>query len=151
MLGRNLIPALKARKTAEAGVQQWMDSNPPIAELMEERKWLEATMVVISRGIVKAATWGVMWRVGVGASFSFADLVTDIFVAHAYYVSEKDRFGYFLATVICIGTTIILQLLLVFAQNKKIGKGRILREVRLENMYYTTLLTGALIITPNSN
>lgn len=69
LLGKNLVPALKARKTAEAGVNQWKEANRPVRELLDQHKWLEATFVVVSRSIVKAATWGVMWRVGVGAAF----------------------------------------------------------------------------------
>ncbi|GMH56376.1 hypothetical protein TrST_g4156 [Triparma strigata] len=105
LLGKNLVPALKARKTAESGVNQWKDSNRPVMQLLDKHKWLEATFVVVSRSIVKAATWGVMWRVSVGAVFSVADLATDAYLAYNYYVSGEEFYVFFLYTITCIATT----------------------------------------------
>ncbi|GMI16291.1 hypothetical protein TrLO_g11949 [Triparma laevis f. longispina] len=35
-------------------------------------------MLVLSKGIVKTAAWGLMWRVTLGAVLSLGDLVTDL-------------------------------------------------------------------------
>ena len=61
-IGKNLIPALKSRKTAEAGILQWKKQNPAMVELTDEHPWVENMLVVLARGVVKSAAWGLMWR-----------------------------------------------------------------------------------------
>ncbi|GMH58858.1 hypothetical protein TrLO_g8001 [Triparma laevis f. longispina] len=79
-IGRNLIPALKSKKLVNAGVDQWKVQNRAIRELMKKYTWFEPMIVEISKGIVKTAPWGLMWRVALGAVLSLGDLVTDLIV-----------------------------------------------------------------------
>ncbi|GMH72902.1 hypothetical protein TL16_g06036 [Triparma laevis f. inornata] len=46
-IGRNLMPALKSRKLAEAGVDQWRVQNRAVRELMKKYDWFEPMVVVI--------------------------------------------------------------------------------------------------------
>ena len=125
-IGRNIIPALKARKTAEAGVNQWRQANQAINELFELYPWIESTFIILGKGVVKTASWGVMWRVSISAIFSIADLGTDCLVGYEYY--HTDRMDYFMYTVSSIATCMFFQLILVVVQYSKKGFGRILRE-----------------------
>ncbi|GMH49741.1 hypothetical protein TL16_g00600 [Triparma laevis f. inornata] len=68
-IGRNLTPALKSRKVVGAGVAQWRGQNPAVGELMDEHPWVEQMMLVLSKGIVKTAAWGLMWRVTLGGEW----------------------------------------------------------------------------------
>ncbi|GMH92687.1 hypothetical protein TrST_g1792 [Triparma strigata] len=125
-IGRNMIPALKSRKTAEAGILQWRRQNPSMDELLKERPWLESLLVVVGRGVVKAAAWGLLWRVSIGAILSLLDLTTDIYVGWEFFSRQRWVFGGL--TVGTIGLSMFLQLLVVFFQNSKKGFGRLLKE-----------------------
>ncbi|GMH65899.1 hypothetical protein TrLO_g8812 [Triparma laevis f. longispina] len=46
-IGRNLMPALKSRKLAEAGVDQWRVQNRAVRELTKKYDWFEPMVVVI--------------------------------------------------------------------------------------------------------
>ena len=61
----------------EAGVNEWRVNNRAVRELVEKHPWFEAMAVVIGRGIVKTAHWGLMGRVVFGALVSMSDLATD--------------------------------------------------------------------------
>ena len=65
-----MIPALKSKKLIDAGVYQWRVQNLAVKQLMEKYEWFEPMTVVLGKGIVKAAAWGLMWRVCVGAVLS---------------------------------------------------------------------------------
>lgn len=68
IIGNNLMPALKSRKTARSGVNQWRDQNLAAEQLLDEFPWMEDLFVAIGEGVVKTAPWGMLWRVGVGAT-----------------------------------------------------------------------------------
>lgn len=75
-IGKNLLPSLMTEQLAEAGVNQWRVQNRAVRELMEEQAWFEPMFVVVGKGIVKTAAWGLMARVILGAVLSVGDLVT---------------------------------------------------------------------------
>ena len=77
-IGRNLVPSLKSKKLIDAGVDQWRVQNRSVKELMEERIWFQPMTVVLGKGIVKTAAWGLLGRVTIGALMSVGDLATDI-------------------------------------------------------------------------
>ena len=62
VIGNNLMPALKSRKTAQAGVEQWSVENRAVEELFIKYPWMKALFVAVGKGVVKAAPWGMMWR-----------------------------------------------------------------------------------------
>ena len=62
-------------------------------ELLNERPWLESLLVVVGRGVVKAAAWGLMWRVSIGAILSLLDLSTDIYVGWEFFSRQRWVFG----------------------------------------------------------
>ena len=67
---------------------------------------------------MKTAPWGVMWRVCTGAALSVLDIVTDVVVIVGYMEKEERRaYGYSLLMML-VGS-MVLQLLMVFAQNRK--------------------------------
>ena len=62
VIGNNLMPALKSRKTAQASVEQWSVENRAAEELLIKYPWMKALFVAVGKGVVKAAPWGMMWR-----------------------------------------------------------------------------------------
>ncbi|GMH47290.1 hypothetical protein TL16_g00027 [Triparma laevis f. inornata] len=62
-IGKNFIPSLKSKKVIGAGVDVWRLQNSAVKELMVRHEWFKPMSVVLGKGIVKAAAWGLMWRV----------------------------------------------------------------------------------------
>ncbi|GMH72311.1 hypothetical protein TrLO_g5597 [Triparma laevis f. longispina] len=87
-IGRNLIPSLMTEQLAQAGVNQWRVQNKAMKELMKEEIWFESTCVVLGKGIVKSAAWGLMARVIIGAVVSLTDLVTDFIEKSAALLND---------------------------------------------------------------
>jgi len=67
---------------------------------------------------MKTAPWGVMWRVCTGAALSVLDIVTDVVVIVGYMGKEETR-GYGYSLLMMLVGSMVLQLLLVFAQHRK--------------------------------
>jgi hypothetical protein len=126
VIGKNLMPCLKSRKVIEAGVDMWRLQNRAVGELFEEFPWIEGMFVEIGKGVVKTAPWGLFFRVTVGAVTSMFDLLTDVYVTYMFWSDEK--YGYFKASLASLAVSIGLQMLVVYAQNRKLGMLRVLRE-----------------------
>jgi len=117
-IGRSLMPALKQRKTALAGLHQWKMQNRSMVELFERYDWVESMMLTVAQDVMKTAPWGLMWRVCTGAFFSVLDIVTDVVVIVGYMGKEETR-GYGYSLLMMLVGSMVLQLLVVFAQNRK--------------------------------
>ena len=83
-IGRNLVPSSMNEQLAAAGVNEWRVQNRAVKELMQEQIWFKPMIVVLGKGIVKAAAWGLMARVVAGAVLSMTDLATDLVVLHQF-------------------------------------------------------------------
>jgi len=117
-IGRSLMPALKQRKTAEAGLHQWKMQNQSVVELFERYDWVESMMLEVAQEVMNTAPWGLMWRVCTGAILSLLDIVTDVVVIVGYMGKEETRgYGYILLMML-VGS-MVLQLVVVFGQNRK--------------------------------
>jgi hypothetical protein len=81
---------------------------------------------VIVKKLFMKSTLGLKARVTVGAATSMLDLVTDVYVTHKFW-SEK-KYGYFKASLASLAVSIGIQMLTVYAQNRKLGMKRVLRE-----------------------
>lgn len=89
-IGRNLVPALKSKKLIDAGIDQWRVQNRAVKQLMEKYDWFKPMVVVVGMGIVKAAPWGLVWRVSLGAMLSVLDLSTDLIVLHQFWIGSEE-------------------------------------------------------------
>jgi hypothetical protein len=117
-IGRSLAPALKARKTPEAGLYQWAMQNRSMIELFNEYPWTEDMMLAIAKEVLKTAPWGLAWRVSTGAFLSVLDMVTDINMIVLYMsTSGQEKLGYILLAM--FGACIVIQLVIVIGQNWK--------------------------------
>ena len=112
------MPALKQRKTALAGLYQWKNQNRSMVELFERYGWVESMMLEVSQEAMNTAPWGLMWRVGTGATLSVVDLITDAVVIVGYMGKEETR-GYGYSLLGMLVASMVLQLLIVFLQNRK--------------------------------
>jgi len=117
-IGRSLMPALKQRKTALAGLHQWKMQNASMVELFERYGWVEIMMLEVAQEVMNTAPWGLMWRVCTGATLSVLDMVTDVVVIVGYMGEEETR-GYGYSLMGMLAASMVLQMLGVFVQHRK--------------------------------
>mmetsp|Transcript_23176 Transcript_23176/g.43548 ORF Transcript_23176/g.43548 Transcript_23176/m.43548 type:complete len:1049 (-) Transcript_23176:44-3190(-) len=127
-IGKNLIPALRSKKLAEAGVDQWKVQNNAVKELMEKYVWFYPMILVVSKGIVKSAAWGLMWRVVVGTVLSMTDMGTDLLVLKQFWEGGENMKTYRDLTLGSLIASFGLQLFISIFQNHKLGVMKIIRE-----------------------
>ncbi|GMH78176.1 hypothetical protein TrLO_g2562 [Triparma laevis f. longispina] len=128
-IGKNLIPSLKSKKLIGAGIDQWKRQNQAVKELMETHEWFEPMAVVLGKGIVRTAAWGLMWRVFIGATLSVTDLATDLLVLKQFWDGGEAMVRYRDSSIASLSASICLQLFIVIVQNRKIGAVRVLKEM----------------------
>ncbi|GMI34230.1 hypothetical protein TeGR_g7990 [Tetraparma gracilis] len=127
-IGKNLPQALRARKTADAGVYQWEKQNPSMVELFEKYPWVEEMVLTMGEELLKNAAWGLWFRVITGSGLSMVDLATDINMILVYFAEEgQEGYGWMMLGMVL--ASMGLQLVLVLVQNGKAGWGKLLREV----------------------
>jgi len=117
-IGRSLMPALKQRKTALAGLHQWKMQNRSMVELFERYDWVESMLLEVAQEVMKTAPWGLMWRVCTGAALSVLDIVTDVIVIAGYMGKEETK-GYGYSLLMMLVGSMVLQLVVVFVQHRK--------------------------------
>ena len=130
-IGKNLIPALKSKKLVSAGVDQWRVQNKAVKEIVENHEWFLPMMVEVSKGIVKTAAWGLMFRVTLGAVLSMSDLATDLFVLKQFWDRGEETLAYRNASLASLSSSVGLQLMFVALQNRKKGFLRIVKEIMI--------------------
>jgi len=127
-IGKNLISSLKSKKLAAAGVDAWRIQNKAVKELMEKHEWFLTMIVELSKGIVKSAAWGLMFRVTAGAVLSVTDLATDLVVLKQFWDGGEEALAFRNASLASLSASIGLQLVMVLLQNRKKGLRRMLNE-----------------------
>ncbi|GMI57913.1 hypothetical protein TeGR_g6018 [Tetraparma gracilis] len=127
-IGKNLPQALRSRKTADAGILQWQNQNPSMAELFEKYPWVEEMVLTMGEELLKNAAWGLWFRVITGSVGSMVDLATDINVIRVYF-GEEGQEGYGWMMLGMVLASMGLQLGMVLVQNGKAGWGKLLQEV----------------------
>ena len=93
--------------------------------------YLKEMMVAVGQEMMSTVPWGLRWRVFMGAKLSLLDIITDVYMIYQYLTSEEDGqaiFGYINAGM--VATSLLFQLILVFAQNKKKGKKKVVYEAQ---------------------
>ena len=133
-IGRSLSKALKARKTAEAGVDQWLLNYPALVECCGRHPFFLPLCVSLAQQKLIHAPWGLKFRVLFGATISVADVVTDIYAINMFW--RTGRSSYAIANLAMVLCAMLMQVLLMFIQYRRRGPLVILREslIVLSNM-----------------
>ena len=126
LTGRSLGALLAFEQIAEGAVALWLSQHESMQELAEANPHFKPLAVTIARRQLMQAPWGMAFRVITGAVISGVDVFTDI-LAIARFFNEGLR-GFAVASICMIGLCMVVQLLLVYLQNKRRGRARILKE-----------------------
>ncbi|GMI28253.1 hypothetical protein TeGR_g4924, partial [Tetraparma gracilis] len=127
-MGKSLSKALRARKTADAGVYQWKNQNPSMVELFKKYPWVEEMITTIGEEVLKNAPWGMFFRVVTGSGLSMIDLATDINVMMLYF-DEPGQEGYGWVMLGMVLANFAFSSALVLLQNARMGRRHLLLEV----------------------
>ena len=125
-IGESLATGLATNTVPEAAVDEWIMQFPALKELDEHYDWFRPLLVGMSYKLMEEVPWGMKMRVTVGAVTSISDLLTDTYVTYLFWSEGKE--GYFKASLASLMLSIGIQILVVWDQNKKLGRKRVLRE-----------------------
>ena len=117
-IGASLSSSLRARKTAESGLDQWRLNYPSMVELCERHPFVEQMLLVIAKRVLKNAVWGLQWRVGIGAALSLVDISTDAFMI-SVYTGTEETMPLAILNIGMITLNLLLQASLVIYQHHK--------------------------------
>ncbi|GMH76642.1 hypothetical protein TrLO_g9456 [Triparma laevis f. longispina] len=117
LIGCSLSSSLRARKTAESGLDQWRLNYPSMVEFCERQQFAESMFLIVAKHVLRKAIWGLQWRVAIGAVLSFIDILTDIFMITVYIKEGNSSLAYLNISMISIN--LLLQAILVTFQNWK--------------------------------
>ena len=71
--------------------------------------------------------WGLKLRVFAGAALSTLDIITDAFITYTFWKDGKNMFFRASLTMLC--TSMLILLFMVWAQNRKTNRNKVLREM----------------------
>jgi hypothetical protein len=116
-IGAGLAVSLASALMAEAAVDEWIGKYPALRELDRAEIWFRPMMDTVALRLLGKVSWGLKFRVFSGAGLSFMDLVSDINVI-VLYLGDPDTERYGTLLLVMVGTCIMLQMLIVYLQNK---------------------------------
>ena len=90
--------------------------------------------IVIGRQKVQEALWGLKFRLYSGAALSMLDLFTDLQTVYRFFNEGRNSFAYLNIAFICV--SLILQLLVSWVQNRKLG----MKLIAYESMLVVTMV-----------
>ncbi|GMH90895.1 hypothetical protein TrVE_jg6110 [Triparma verrucosa] len=137
-IGRGLASCLKSRKFIAAGVDQWRLKYPAVSSLAASNRFFIPMIETISAALLKKATWGLIYRVSIGAGISLIDFSSDLLMLVSYF--QVGSYFYFQWNLAFIGSCIFIQSLLVM--NNRTWNFKV-REMWLELILVVTFLKPA--------
>lgn len=137
-IGLSLSVSLGSELIAEGGVELWLAQHQSMRDLLETNRHFRTLAVTIARRKLLQKPWGMLvFRVSLGAFISFADLITDLVTVVRF--AREGRHVYAIASICMVGVCVLAQCFMVFLQNKKRGKLRIVQE----SLYVMTFVKPA--------
>jgi len=120
MIGDSLAVLLITSTQSDLAVDEWILTFPATKELDKNLIWFRPMMNRIAMRLLARALFGAKFRLFFGAALSILDLLTDIQTIVRFINEGKN--GFAKASIAFIGVSLLLQILIAFAQNKKRGK-----------------------------
>jgi len=126
-LGNNFASILASSTTPALAVEEWVLASKAMYELDKSVVWFRPMMVSIASRLLARVLWGAKFRLYFSAALSIMDLLTDIQVIYFFY--KTGSYNYALINIAFIASNLLVQLLLAYAQNRKMGLKIMLKEM----------------------
>jgi hypothetical protein len=127
---------LLSNVTSDAAVDEWILSWPALRDLDEEFSWFKPMIEGIAEELLAQTPFGVKLRAYGGAAMSMLDMASDTYVVIDMMNAERVLLATALLTM--IAANILIQLIIVWAQN---------RTVERKNNGLLTLREGLYVVT----
>jgi len=128
-IGRGLALALITNTLPETGVDEWIHRYPALQELDRKYTFFRPMMTILAKRIMQSSNSGAKYRACSGAALSLMDMYSDLMMAYRFYMAGQIFFARFIITTVFSNT--FMQLLIVYAQNRKMGKSHLLLELAM--------------------
>jgi hypothetical protein len=127
IVASSFAASLRSRRMANSGTDHWIGKYKAIQNITEEHPFLKFSIVSIGQNILLEAPWGSAFRIWSGAIISFFDMITDIVMIFDYFENDLSWGAHFL--LFCVSLNIVVQNIIVIAQNRKLGPARVAQEM----------------------
>ena len=116
-IGKALASSLATNSMAEAGVEEWIQRFPAMVVLEKQVEWFKPMTLAVSQQLINRASWGLKFRVAIGAAISLFDAVSDLLVIQ-YFISNN-QIGFATANIVMLSLTILLSLIISLIQVRR--------------------------------
>jgi hypothetical protein len=116
-IGKSMSAMLIANATAAAAVDEWIRAYPSMKEFAEKMPFFRPFMEKVAAQQLQAASFGLKFRVGLGAAFSSLDMGSDVVVVSELFAAGET--GKAWAVVAMVAVNLVVQLWIVFTQKRK--------------------------------
>jgi hypothetical protein len=120
--GQAFATKLVGNVTTPAAVDEWIESYPALVEFDQAQPFFRPFMNSVATEVALRATFGAGARAFAGASLSFLDTISDIYIINLYF--EEGRTFYAWILVCMISANILLQLTTTFYNTREIKENR---------------------------
>ena len=131
-IGGGLALALITNTAPESAVDEWVYRYPALIELDDRFAWFRPMMNVMGKKVFETSNTGAKYRAFSGASLSMMDLASDGYMFWTYF--QDGSYGFAKGIIATMATNTLVQLIIVYGQNRKMGKKVLLWEC------FTTIL-----------
>jgi len=118
-IGNGLASILMSSTSSDLAVEGWILTFKATQELDKSLIWFRPMMNRVAMRLLADVAWGAKFRLYTGAALSIMDMVTDFMTIIRFFGEGNNHFAW--ANIAFIGANIFIQLIIVFAQNKKRG------------------------------
>jgi hypothetical protein len=116
IIGRGFETIIRLSPTPADAVDELLSTYPALGVVEQRHAWVRPMLETIAKRRLANAPLGLKLRLGIGAGFSTADMVSDIY-SIIQMVQSGQAFGAY-GMISLVGTSLALQLLLSVTQNK---------------------------------
>jgi hypothetical protein len=133
-IGGALTYFLLTTPTAEVATDKWIAKFSALTELAALEPWFRPMVVTMTQNIMDEIPFALKLKLFVGAALSIVDMATDARMVFAYRALGEYFYAYSLIAMLI--ACLVLQLMIVCAQNARAPRGVLLREM----IYVLTLV-----------
>jgi hypothetical protein len=128
LAGRTFATVLIGNVTAAAAVDEWINKYPAMVEFDRGNSFFRPLMESVAAEVSLRATFGVTARVTFGASVSYLDTISDVYVTYMYFDEGRGAYAWLLVAMIILN--VLIQLIIVLT-NLRAAKHNRKRELFL--------------------
>ena len=128
-IGRGLECIVRLSATHIEAVDELLLKYPAMAVMVQQHVWFRAMLETVAQRRMASAPFGLKLRLGIGASFSMADMLSDVYSIVNMLQSGQAMGAYGLIGL--IGASLAMQVLICVIQTKHRGRKAVAWEVFL--------------------